>query len=628
MKNLLKTIYHDSTKNYVSNPYPKLKEEIEIKIRIKKSEEIKGVYIRYRNLGEEVIKKMEESYEKNGLVYYTTNVVCHEKLLSYYFNIATEDELYFYNQNKITRYRPDNTFNFKIMVGYDAPDWMASSAFYQIMADRFYNAKPELTIKPGSYKYQGFEPINMKWDEIPYEWDKSHCMDFYGGDLYGVKEKLDYLQELGVNAIYFNPIFTSPTIHKYDALDYFEIDPSLGGDDAFAKLCEDIHNRGMKLILDISINHTSSSSKWFNKEGIFYDKSIGAYNNPDSPYREFYFIDEKGNYKSWAGVKTMPQLNYGSEKLRKIIYKDDDSVLKKYLKAPYNIDGWRFDVADVMARNDELNVYDEVWEEIYKEIKSVNPKALILAEEWQEASEMYDGKKWDSTMNYFSSTIPIREFVGEGDLFTNRHPELSKVKYKFGARKLANRIKQFYNKVPSQIQYQMFNLINSHDVTRLYNNPEIDQEVYKGAVMTLFALPGATNIYYGDEKHLDGAMHSIEGARYPMDWSDKLNEEKSEINKIYKTLLHLKTEDEAYGFGGFKILYAKNKVFVLARFTEDEAYITVWSKAKVSVEIEIDLDILGLKNPEIILGDVKTLVIENKLKITTQPKKSAVIKLV
>lgn len=109
----------------------------------------------------------------------------------------------------------------------------------------------------------------MKWEEVPYQWDKAHCMDFYGGDFYGVIEKLDYLQDLGVNAIYFNPIFISPTIHKYDALDYFEIDPSLGGEEGLAKLCDEIHKRNMKIILDISINHTSSSSKWFNMDGLF-----------------------------------------------------------------------------------------------------------------------------------------------------------------------------------------------------------------------------------------------------------------------------------------------------------------------------------------------------------------------
>ncbi|WP_200277215.1 alpha-amylase family glycosyl hydrolase, partial [Rhodovulum adriaticum] len=167
--------------------------------------------------------------------------------------------------------------------------------------------------------------------------------------------------------------------------------------------------------------------------------SIGAYNNPDAEEREFFFINDDGSYLCWAGVETMPALNYGSEKLRDIIYRDENSVLKKYLKAPFNIDGWRFDVADVMARNEKQNVYYEVWEEIYQEIKKTNKDALILAEEWQDATEMYNGKRWDSTMNYFASELPIREFSGEKDVFTARHPELSKIDYYFDADQLKNR---------------------------------------------------------------------------------------------------------------------------------------------------------------------------------------------
>lgn len=628
LERILNTVYHDSTINYVSNPYPKKGEEFEIKLRLKTNDLVTGVYIRYRYLGEDRIQNLELSYEKNGLSYFTTKVKCLEDVFSYYFHITTKDTIYSYNQAELVDYRVDSSRNFRILMDYDAPKWTASTVFYQIMPDRFCNSRPDITIKPGAFTYQNSQPTNHAWDEIPEEWDKAKCMDFYGGDLYGVMEKLDYLQELGVNAIYFNPLFTSPTIHKYDALDYFEIDPSFGGDEALAALSEEMHKRGMKLILDISINHTSSSSKWFNKDGIFYDKSIGAYNNPDSEEREFYFINEDGSYLCWAGVETMPALNYGSEKLRKIIYKDENSVLKKYLKAPFNIDGWRFDVADVMARNEVLNVYNEVWEEIYQEIKKTNKDALILAEEWQDATEMFNGKRWDSTMNYFSSELPIREFAGERDVFTMRHPELSKINYSFNAEQLKNRIEQFYNKQAGQVQYQMFNLIDSHDVTRLYNNPEIDYEVYKGAVYTLFGLPGSTNVYYGDEKHLDGRIISIEGARYPMDWSDSLEGKKKEMFEVYKKLTKLKTENPAYGFGGFKILYARGPVFVFARFTEDELFITSWSKSDKEECVEIDIEAFGLKEKlEVILGQVESEINENTLKLTIPAIVSSIVKI-
>ena len=606
MERIINSFYHDSTKYFVSNTFPKIGDEINIKCRFLRNDKIKDVFIRYRKFGEEVIQQMEFDYEKNGLSYYTTKVKMREDIFSYIFILTTIDEVYYFNQRGAFNYRLDNSNNFKILVNYNAPSWMSKTVFYQIMPDRFRNGDDSITIKSEDYIYQGKSPITMSWDEKPYEWPITKNLDFYGGDFYGIIEKLDYLQELGINAIYLNPIFKSPTMHKYDALDYFEIDPTLGGDEAFIELSKEIHKRGMKVILDISINHTSSSAKWFNKDGEFYDKSIGAYNNPDSEYREFYFIEDDGSYYKWNGVDTMPVLNYGSQKLRDIIYRDENSVIKKYLKEPYNIDGWRFDVADVMARNEKLNVYYEVWEEINEAVKSVNKNALILSEEWQDAPEMYNGKRWDSTMNYFGSNLPIREFAGEIDVFTRRNEKLSILKPYFSAENLKERILQTIVNQADMINYQMFNLVNSHDITRFNNNPEISYEKYVGAITTLFGIPGAVNIYYGDEVFLDGHINSYEGCRYPMNWDENLNEIETKTYNLYKKLIYLKTKKEAFQFGGFKVIYAKGDVFAFTRFTEDEAYIIVWSKSEKEKNFDIDLSEIGLfENFEIEMGQAK-----------------------
>lgn len=628
MKRILNSIYHDSTINYVSNPFPIIGEEIKIKVRFLKNEKIDNVFLRYRKYGEEVIQEMNFDYEKNGLVYYSTSVKVREEIFSYIFIFTTLDEVYYYNQRGIFDYRLDNSNNFKILSDYNAPSWMSKSVFYQIMPDRFRNKNDEITIKSKDYEYMGYRPINMKWDEKPKAWEETRNLDFYGGDFYGIIEKLDYLQELGINAIYLNPIFKSPTMHKYDALDYFEIDKSLGGDEVFIKLSEEIHKRNMKIILDISINHTSSSSKWFNKDGIFYDKSIGAYNNPDSPYREFYFIEDDGSYFTWMGVETMPALNYSSQKLRDIIYRNEDSVIKKYLKPPYNIDGWRFDVADVMARNEKINVYYEVWEEINKEIKKVKKDALILSEEWQDAPEMYNGKRWDSTMNYFGANLPIREFAGEVDVFTRRNEKLSLLKPYFSSEKLKNRILQTMVNQPTMINYQMFNLIDSHDISRLNNNPDVSYENYIGAIITIFGLPGAVNIFYGDEIYLDGYIGPVEGCRYPMNWKSELNDIEKETNDIYKKLIQLKTKKEAYQFGGFKILYAKDDVFAFTRFVEDEAYIIVWSKSKNKEKISIDLAEIGLfKNFAFEIGKANVNIKDEQIEIELEPSSSIILRL-
>ena len=142
----------------------------------------------------------------------------------------------------------------------------------------------------------------------------------------------------------------------------------------------------MKLILDVSINHTGIANKWFNRDGTFFPKNQGAYNNPDSEERSYYFFKEDNSYKAWWDVATLPTLNYTSQKLRNRLYRDSDSLVKKWLKPPYSIDGWRFDVADVMARNDEIQLHHEVWPEINASIKEENPQAYVLAEDWTDCS--------------------------------------------------------------------------------------------------------------------------------------------------------------------------------------------------------------------------------------------------
>ena len=150
--------------------------------------------------------------------------------------------------------------------------------------------------------------------------------------LQGIQQKIPYLKELGVTALYLNPIFYAPSSHKYDCLDYFHVDPHFGGDQALADLSAALHANGMKLILDISINHTGIAHKWFNRDGDWFDKKIGAYNNPYALERKYYFFQEDNSYHGWFNVDTMPTLNYTSEELRHIIYRGEDSVLKKWLK--------------------------------------------------------------------------------------------------------------------------------------------------------------------------------------------------------------------------------------------------------------------------------------------------------
>ncbi|WP_271712601.1 glycoside hydrolase family 13 protein [Anaeromicropila herbilytica] len=595
MNQWLDSVYSDGSKYYVSNPFPKKGETISIQLRMLENTDISNVLLRVKEFGIEQLYTMKLCRNEKGLIYYTCDVKVKEARLQYQFYLVTKDAIYYYTQYRITDYIPDESRDFIILVDYKKVDWVKKSVFYQIFPERFCNGRTEISVKDGEYSYQGYKTKEIKnWNTPAANWEESHGVDFYGGDIYGIINKLDYLKDLGVTAIYLNPIFLSPSVHKYDCIDYFQVDPHLGGDDALIQLSDELHKRNMKLILDISVNHTSSASIWFNRDNEFYEANVGAFQNKDAKEREFYFFDEENHYDTWVGVKTMPKLNYTSEDLRKIIYKDYDSVLKKWIHSPYNIDGWRFDVADCMARNETIDLYHEVWRELCKELKKEKPDLLILAEDWADCSEMFRGDEWDSTMNYFACARPIREFLGETDLFNVRNDILRGVQVKMKACQLKNRIIEFYSRIPFSMCNQLFNLLGSHDISRLYNNEQVHPMEYRGAVMMLFTLPGAPNIYYGDERLLDGRITDNEGYRYPMDWNMELTEDKRDNYLLYQKLAMLKQNSEALSDGGFLVVYDEAYVFSYARFTDKEVIFVICSTNLIEQEVTLPLKYFGL----------------------------------
>jgi alpha-glucosidase len=477
------------------------------------------------------------------------------------------------------------------------PEWVKKAVFYQIFPERFCNGDPKNDVQTGEYSQDGFATIHMEhWEDPAMTYQEGHCLDFYGGDLAGVKEKIPYLKELGITAVYLNPIFTAPSVHKYDCIDYFHVDPHFGGDEALAELSSALHENDMKLILDISINHTGTSHKWFNRDGNYFDKSIGAYNNSDAKERAYYFFGEDNSYHGWFDNPGLPTLNYTSEALRDIIYKAEDSVLKKWLKPPYNIDGWRFDVADVFARNNEVQLSHELWPEIRQSIRAVNPQAYILAEDWGDCAPYLQGQEWDSPMNYYGCGRVIRQFLGEPDLFMERNEVLKNIPYKMTAEDVRERVMEHLAKLPYVMWENQFNLFDSHDVSRLHNDPRVNPDEYRGAVLFQFMLTGAASVYYGDEAGIDGVLGTNEGCRYPMPWSKDYTD--TEIYRLYRTMAHLKAEHKALSEGGMKFLYAKDYIVAIARFCGEEIYVSVISSNPAPEKISLPVGAVGADCPK------------------------------
>lgn len=625
--NWQQSIYSDTSENFVSDPLPKMGEEVKIRIRVWKDAPVKRVILRYISNGTDKYSPMELKNICDIFNYYETSIRITESVIHYHFIIATDTNVYYYNQLEVTDCYPTEDYDFRILADYQSPEWVKSSVFYQIFPDRFYNGNPDNDVKDGEYSFDGHKTSKRSWDQRPAEYEEGHCLDFFGGDLEGIKGKIPYLKSMGINAIYLNPIFMAATNHKYDCIDYFNVDSHFGGNKALKELVEALHENDIKVILDVSINHTGTAHKWFNKDGEFFDKKIGAYNNPDTPERSFYFFNDNNEYDCWFGVETLPTLNYTSDALRSIIYKSENSVVRKWLKPPYNIDGWRFDVAFCMARKDEIQLHHKVWTEIRRVIKETNENAYIVCEHWTDYLEFMGGKEWDASMNYFGFTRPARQFAGDQDIFVKRLAHYGIRQEKANARQIAKIFSQHLARIPYEMALLQFNLIDSHDIYRLHNNPEISFDRYCSVVKMLFTYPGTPSVYYGDEAGIDGHMDTDSGFRYPMVWEEEKQNQK--YNHLYKTLCHLKRNEKELQTGGFKFLYVDDSVISYARFTLNKAYILVASMDNSCRNVQIPADTIGLKNSSSVKevfdqGDITN--INGILEINLKPEESLLIK--
>ena len=591
MENWQESVYSDGTAMFVSNPSPRLGETVTVSLRLYEAAPVRHVILRWLRNGLVQMAHAKKTRVERGLSWYEAEMPITERRMQYQFYLVTDEAVWFYTQKGISTCMPDHSCDFVLLTDYVQPAWVKEAVFYQIFPERFCNGDPANDVQPGEYAQDGHPTIHMDWEAAPLAYEEGFCLDFYGGDLRGVRQKIPYLKDLGVTALYLNPIFRAPSVHKYDCVDYFHVDPHFGGDEALAELSQTLHENGMKLILDISINHTGANHRWFNRDGMFFDKSTGAYNNPGAKERDYYFFGPENAYHAWFGNQNLPTLNYTSQALRDVVYQAQDSVLRKWLKPPYSIDGWRFDVADTFARNDAIQLSHEVWPEIRRAIREENPQAYILAEDWGDCAQYMQGDEWDSPMSYFTCGRPIRQFFGQDDHFLEHDPVLRGLPYKMTAAELKERVVQHLAKLPWAMWENQFNLFDSHDISRLHNDPNISLMAWRGAVYFQFVLTGAASIYYGDEAAVDGTLGTNEGCRYPMPWSRDFKG--GEQYMVCRTMTHLKHDHPALSRGGMKFLYAQGYTAAIARFTGDEAFVAIINSDDKDACIRLPLGAVG-----------------------------------
>jgi glycosidase len=441
------------------------------------------------------------------------------------------------------------------------PDWVKHAVFYQIFPDRFaMSAK----MQQQRSALTRLEP----WDAPPTYWG------YKGGDLWGVIENLDYLQDLGVTAVYFTPIFQSASNHRYHTHDYYQVDPILGGNEAFQALVDAVHKRGMKLVLDGVFNHSS--------RGFFFFHDV-LENGESSPWVDWFHIkgwplsayDEKlpANYGAWAGLRALPQFNHHNSHVREYLMQIGEYWIKQ------GIDGWRLDVPA------EIRV-PGFWQEFRDRIKAINPDAYIVGEIWEDAREWLDGSQFDGVMNYLFGAPTIAFTAGDRvdvSLVEGRSyypsPAISASEY-------AQQIQEVLQLYPWEIELTQLNLLDSHDTARLISIAQGDWDSLKLATLLLLTFPGAPSIYYGDEVGLEGGIDPDCRRGFPPQSDRNL-----EILEWHRELIKLRHQYTALRIGDYRVLYAEGGVYVFSRNWENETLIVAVNAGTEVEKVKFNVDI-------------------------------------
>ena len=611
----LPVVYSSFSPDFVSPLFPSPGEDIKLSVAFSFTPE--SVILKYDSQTGLVFNKdMAPDGTFNDMEKYsaTVPVTTDGTLFRYYFAFFVDGASYYYSRLGITRYTPSLSDRFSLIVEDRVPEWVAESTCYQVFPDRFNNADPSLGAKEGEYEFDGGAVTTPAWTDEPKDWNESRCCDFYNGDLKGIEEKASYFRSLGVNALYINPVFSSQSVHRYDTIDFFSVDPKLGGDEALISLVRTMHENGIRVILDISINHTGLAAVWLKK----------ALENPQSEERGFYYFNPDGTFSCWQDVKTLPQLNYSDSELRKIMYEGASSVMKKYLTEPFSIDGWRLDVAPEVGRRGSDQLTYSIWRGVNSSLRAVKDNLYIVGEDWDDSALYLEGDMWNGTMNYYGAGRPLRSWMGERDRFLLSgygHSPLSDLPW--NGYELAGALRSAIQSVPLQTPYMQMNLFDSHDTPRLHNNSKVfNRDIYKGVIMALYFLPGMPSTYYGDEVLLNGKIDSNEGARYPMEWREDHID--YDMLSFFRKMGELRNSDRDLFYAATEISAIDEGASMIARIKDKKAYVAVINKGEKR-EVTIGLSLLPKGKASLLYGEGKVRIEGSSLSLSLDEKKSLLI---
>ncbi|MCL2577555.1 MAG: glycoside hydrolase family 13 protein [Defluviitaleaceae bacterium] len=633
-------VFSDETKQFVKPYDPKPGDTVRFCLRIAKDDECDAaLHIAPVNGTKGSYYPMKRTKHDELFDYFTVDVQMLGKQIRYYYTVDAEGSRYYYNKQGL-RDGIDVHYNFRLVPGLSVPAWAKGAVIYQIFVDRFYNGDPSNDVVKHEYEYLGKTATVMEWGQDVANDD--YLNNFYGGDLKGVMDKMGYLKDLGVEAIYLNPIFVSPSSHKYDTQDYDYVDPHFGvivddgGDvlrfekvnnkyatkylkrttskanlEASNALMVDFikkaHDHGIKVILDGVFNHCGSFNKWLDVAG-FYKRAgepTGAYHTKDSPYHNYFLWHEGGEwpsntyYDGWWANTNAPKLNYeGSQELFNYIIE----IGKKWVSPPYNADGWRLDVAADLGRSHEMN--HKFWKAFYNAVKTANPNAIILAEHYfynGDTAFWVNNNEWDTIMNYDAFMVPLTWFLTG----VCKHSEESRSQMRNDAISFEGAMRYHMSSFNVHAMQCAMNQLSNHDHSRFLTRTNgntgrlhtvgaraaergVNKNILMEAVVFQMTWPGAPTIYYGDEAGVMGWTDPDN--RRPFPWG----KEDMVLLELHKKMIALRKKYSALREGSLEFIWTNYGFLSYGRWDKSAKIIVAINNNAKPMEVSLPVWKIGI----------------------------------
>ncbi|GHG51078.1 alpha-glycosidase [Flavimobilis marinus] len=546
--------HHDGSALYVPQQRPGLGDTVTVRLRVPLDYPEAAVHVRMVRDGEPRMAAARLAQTDSDARWYEADVLVHNPVTRYRFMLVDPDGYAWLNARGLIRRGVTDEYDFQLTTAPRAPRWLRDAVVYQIFPDRFAR----------SGRRHGATPdwaIPAEWDDEPIPAGPGVGQQFYGGDLDGVVDRLDHVADLGVTTVYLTPIFPGRSNHRYDASTFDHVDPLLGGDDALARLRGALSARGMRLVGDITTNHTGAGHEWFAR----------ARADENAPERDFYYwTQEEPGYVGWLEHSSLPKLDYRSPELARRMIEGAGSVVGRWLQPPFSLDGWRVDVANMTGRYGEIDDTAAVARTVRETIEDINPDGILISEHFHDARADLTGEGWHGNMNYSAFTRPLWSWLADPASGLSLLGLPAGTPRASGAA-MVEQMRDFDAATPWPVLLNHWNMLCSHDTPRIrtvVGDPAL-VEVAAGLLLTYLGVPA---IFAGDELGLTGTTG--EHARVPMPW-DRPERRDERTHEAYRSLIALRHAHPALREGSLRWVLIEDDAVGYLRETADETLLVV-----------------------------------------------------